>query len=186
MLGFMVSKAELGNYSIAVRFAEINYFIPIAYSKSLFPSILAIKEDKEKYIKMISEAMTLMFRISLAIFLVMLLIPDSFFPFILGEEMIHVSASFKILIFSAIAIYIGSISYYWHLSEGYQNYVMYNTIYGLLLNVGLNFILIFYYGITGAAVATLVSKVFVNYIVNAFRKETREIFIIQTKSIFNF
>ena len=185
MLGFMVSKYELGNYSMAVRFAEISFFIPIAYSKSLFPKIVAFKEDKQKYNKMINKAMKLLFRISLCISLVMLIIPDSFFPYILGEDMVNVSIPFKILIFSSIMVYIGSLSYIWYLSEGYQNYIMYNTIYGLLFNIILNLILIHYYGIIGAAVATLLAKILANYIIHAFRKETREIFYIQTKSIFS-
>ena len=185
MLGFMVSKYELGNYSMAVRFAEISFFIPIAYSKSLFPKILAFKEDKQQYNKMINKAMKLLFRISLCISLVMLIIPDSFFPYILGEDMVNVSIPFKILIFSSIMVYIGSLSYIWYLSEGYQNYIMYNTIYGLLFNIILNLILIYYYGIIGAAVATLLAKILANYIIHAFRKETREIFYIQTKSIFS-
>jgi len=186
MLGFMVSKAELGNYSIAVRFAEISFFIPIAYSKSLFPRILAFKEYKEKYVKMITEAMTLLFRIGFCISLIMFIIPDSFFPLVLGKDMINVSAPFKILIFSSITIYIGSLSYFWYLAEGYQNYVMYNTIYGLVLNIILNLILISFYGIIGAAIATLVAKLFANYFVHALRKDTREIFFIQTKSMLNF
>ncbi len=185
MLGFMVSKSELGNYSMAVRFAEISFFIPIAYSKSLFPKIVAFKEDKQKYNKMITKAMKLLFRISLCISLIMLIIPDSFFPYILGKDMVNVSIPFKILIFSSIMVYIGSLSYIWYLSEGYQNYIMYNTIYGLLFNIILNLILIYYYGIIGAAVATLLAKILANYIIHAFRKETREIFYIQTKSIFN-
>ncbi len=186
MLGFMVSKYELGNYSMAVRFAEISFFIPIAYSKSLFPKIVAFKEDKQKYNKMITKAMKLLFRISLCISLVMLIIPDSFFTYILGEDMVNVSIPFKILIFSSIMVYIGSLSYIWYLSEGYQNYIMYNTVYGLLFNIILNLILIHYYGIIGAAVATLLAKILANYIIHAFRKDTREIFYIQTKSIFNF
>ena len=186
MLGFMVSKSELGNYSMAVRFAEISFFIPIAYSKSLFPKIVAFKEDKQQYNKMITKAMKLLFRISLCISLVMLIIPDSFFTYILGEDMVNVSIPFKILIFSSIMVYIGSLSYIWYLSEGYQNYIMYNTVYGLLFNIILNLILIHYYGIIGAAVATLLAKILANYIIHAFRKETREIFYIQTKSIFNF
>lgn len=185
MLGFMVSKSELGNYSMAVRFAEISFFIPIAYSKSLFPKIVAFKEDKQQYNKMITKAMKLLFRISLCISLIMLIIPDSFFPYILGKDMVNVSIPFKILIFSSIMVYIGSLSYIWYLSEGYQNYIMYNTIYGLLFNIILNLILIYYYGIIGAAVATLLAKILANYIIHAFRKETREIFYIQTKSIFN-
>ena len=82
-------------------------------------------------------------------------------------------------------VYIGSLSYIWYLSEGYQNYIMYNTIYGLLFNIILNLILIHYYGIIGAAVETLLAKILANYIIHAFRKETREIFYIQTKSIFS-
>ena len=74
MLGFMVDKSQVGNYSLAVRFSELSYFLPVAFVKSIFPSLVALREDKEKYYKLLQKYMNWMFRISLFIAILMLFI----------------------------------------------------------------------------------------------------------------
>ena len=58
----------------------------------------------------------------------------------------------------------------------------YKTLFGLILNIGLNLILISKYGVYGAAVATSVTQIFTIFIVDYFIKEYREQFFIQLKS----
>lgn len=50
MLGNMASIEAVGNYSAAVRFSEIWYFIPMAVCSSVFPAILRAKQrSKSEY-----------------------------------------------------------------------------------------------------------------------------------------
>ena len=184
MLGFLVDKSQLGNYSLAVRFSELSYFLPVAFVKSIFPSLVALREEKEKYYKLLQKYMNWMFRISLFIALIMLCIPNDFFIYILGQEMTDVGNSFKILMFGAVFVYMGNLSHYWYIAEGYQKLSLFRTSSGLVLNIILNLILIPFYGILGAAIATLITKSYVGYFANLFNKKTHVMFSIQTKSFF--
>lgn len=185
MLGFMVDKAQVGNYSLAVRFSELSYFIPVAFVKSIFPSLVEIREDREKYYKLFQKYMNWMFNVSLAIAIIMIFIPNELFIYILGEDMTEVSSSFKVLMFGAIFVYMGNLSHVWYISEGYQKLSLLRTSTGLVLNIILNLILISYYGIIGAAIATVITKSYVVYFANLLDKRTYKMFGLQSKAMFN-
>lgn len=186
MLGFMVDQSQVGNYSLAVRFSELSYFLPVAFVKSIFPSLVALRENKEKYYKLIQKYMNWLFRISLCIAIIMLFVPNDFFIYILGKEMTEVGSSFKVLMFGAVFVYMGSLSHYWYIAEGYQKLSLIRTSSGLAINIILNLILISSYGIIGAAIATVITKSYVVYFANLLNKKTYKMFNIQTQAIFNF
>ena len=185
MLGFMVDKAQLGNYSLAVRFSELSYFIPVAFVKSIFPSLVQARKNKEEYYKILQKYMNWMFKVSLAIAIIMLFIPNEIFIYILGADMTDVGPSFKVLMFGAIFVYMGNLSHVWYIAEGYQKLALIRTATGLALNICLNIILILNYGIIGAAFATVLVLIYTGYLSNLLNKRTYVIFNIQTKAIFN-
>ena len=185
MLGFMVDRAEVGNYSLAVRFSELSYFIPVAFIKSIFPSLVRARENKEEYYKVLQKYMNWMFRFSLAIAIIMLFIPNELFIYILGDDMTDVGPSFKVLMFGAVFVYMGNLSHVWYIAEGYQKLSLVRTSTGFVLNVILNLILISYYGIIGAAIATVITKSYVVYFANLLNTKTYKMFNIQSKAMFN-
>ena len=74
----------------------------------------------------------------------------------------------------------------WIILKNFQIISLYRTLFGALLNVALNIFFIPKYGIEGAAYSTLITlflSVFVFYI---FHHKTRNIFIMQLKSILTF
>ncbi|MGY8917833.1 MAG: hypothetical protein ACKVJ6_06125, partial [Flavobacteriales bacterium] len=174
-----------GNYSLAVRFSELSYFIPVAFIKSIFPSLVQARENKEEYYKVLQKYMNWMFRFSLAIAIIMLFIPNELFIYILGDDMTDVGPSFKVLMFGAVFVYMGNLSHVWYIAEGYQKLSLVRTSTGFLLNVILNLILISYYGIIGAAIATLITKSYVVYFANLLNSKTYKMFNLQTKAMFN-
>ena len=185
MLGFMVNKAEIGNYSLAVRFSELSYFIPVAFVKSIFPSLVEIREDKERYYRLLQKYMNWMFKFSLGVAIIMLFIPNELFIYILGDDMTDVGPSFKVLMFGAVFVYMGNLSHVWYIAEGYQKLALVRTSTGLVLNIILNLILISYYGIIGAAIATLITKSYVVYFANLLNSKTYKMFSLQSKAILN-
>jgi Na+-driven multidrug efflux pump len=60
-------------------------------------------------------------------------------------------------------------------------YIGYRVFFGLIINVFLNFYLIPSYGITGAAMATLVSQFIASYLGNTLVGSTRKIFYVQSR-----
>ena len=126
-----------------------------------------------------------MFRFSLAIAIIMLFIPNELFIYILGDDMIDVGPSFKVLMFGAVFVYMGNLSHVWYIAEGYQKLSLVRTSTGFVLNVILNLILISYYGIIGAAIATVITKSYVVYFANLLNRKTYKMFNIQSKAMFH-
>ena len=61
--------------------------------------------------------------------------------------------------------------------------LMVRTLFGLLLNVTLNFLLIPEAGIIGAATATLITQVFVSLLMDAMLPSTRPLFFIKMRAL---
>ena len=45
MLGNIMNNTEVGIYSVAVRLAEMWYFIPMSIASSVFPSVIKARRD---------------------------------------------------------------------------------------------------------------------------------------------
>jgi O-antigen/teichoic acid export membrane protein len=84
---------------------------------------------------------------------------------------------------TSVFVFLGFASSNWFVAEGLQKYSFYRTAAGAVINVGMNYILIPIYGILGAAAATLFSQFVASYFFNAFSRETRGIFKMQTLAL---
>jgi PST family polysaccharide transporter len=84
---------------------------------------------------------------------------------------------------SAIFVFLNNTIWIWYLAEGYQKIANIRIIFGLILNVLLNYLLIPHYGAIGSAWATFISRLFVAYIGQMFSPKTRIIFNMVTKSL---
>ena len=69
---------------------------------------------------------------------------------------------------------IGTARVVWLVNEGIGGYEKYFTIMGSIVNIILNALFIPIWGITGAAVTTLISQIFVAIIAPLFFKNTRD------------
>ncbi|KXX67292.1 flippase [Flammeovirga sp. SJP92] len=104
--------------------------------------------------------------------------------FLFGDAFLPSYHIFSIQCIGAIFLFNASLrSNYLSLSNN-QHIIMYSTILGSIINVGLNLYLIPEYGGTGAAYATLITQFFSLYVVNIFFKETRKISLIQVRNLF--
>lgn len=78
---------------------------------------------------------------------------------------------------------LGSVSTRYLTVEGMEKKIASRTVLALVLNVGLNFLLIPQYGIEGAAIATLITIVTANYLINYIDKELKQLLNICNKAI---
>ncbi|MNC72890.1 hypothetical protein D3C75_1240070 [compost metagenome] len=79
--------------------------------------------------------------------------------------------------------YFGAINNMYMVAENKVKWVQVITLVGAILNVLLNFILIPYYGIVGAATASLITQIVANFILLALIPALRENFILIVKGI---
>jgi len=184
MIKNILGSVEVGQYAAAVRLSEIWYFIPMVLSSSLFPAILnARKVSKELYYSRIQQLYDLMAWIAIAIAIPIMFLSDWIVYLLYGAQFSEAVGVLMIHIWSAVFVFLGVASGKWFIAEGLQRYSFYRTLFGAILNVGLNFALIPQYGIYGAAIATLAAQIMASYLFNVMNKKSRITFILQSKAL---
>jgi O-antigen/teichoic acid export membrane protein len=90
-----------------------------------------------------------------------------------GSEYKGAGDVLKVLGWTGLFVSLGVASSKWYLMEGMTHLMFFRTFYGAVINVGLNFALIPEYGITGAAIATIISYSFAAFWFDLFSNKTR-------------
>jgi PST family polysaccharide transporter len=183
MIGEMLGDSEVGIYSVAVRLSEAWYFIPIAITMSVFPSIIdARKISKSLYNERLQKLYNLMTWIAIAIAIPITFLSHDIIRIVYGANYIKASPVLSIYVWAGIFVFLGVASGKFLLAENYTRIAFYRTLFGAVINVVLNIIFIPKYGIKGAAVTTLVSYFAATFFI-VFMKNTRQQSVMMVKSL---
>ncbi|WP_448266996.1 flippase [Nostoc sp. DSM 114159] len=187
MLGQMIGDSEVGVYSAAVRVSEIWYFIPGAIVSSVAPTIYAAKEKSESlYYQRIGQLLSLMTCISLVIALPMSFLSDKIIMVMFGSGYADAGAILAVHIWTSLFVFMGLATSPWFIAEGLNHVSLGKTLFGAILNIILNLLLIPKYAGLGAAIATIISQAAAAFICNAFDSRTQKLFKIQVRSLIHF
>lgn len=175
MLGHMMSnKTELGVYSAAVAVSGMWYFVPLAVIGSFKPVIMQRKKtDEVSYLKTMQMLYCLIAWMSILFSVGILLFSKLIIAILYGPEFSEAASILSISIWAGTFAVLGSARSVWLITEGLQRYTMVYTVFGFIVNLVLNLILIPKIGAYGAAVATLVAQFMANIVALYFFKETR-------------
>lgn len=184
MLGEMIGEKAVGIYSAATRISEIWYFIPMAITSSITPSIYAAKKiSEELYYQRIQQFMRLMVFIPVVIAIPMTFLSNGIVTTLFGNEYVESGHILAIHIWAAIFVFMGVSASPWFIAEELNHLSFPKTLLGGITNVILNFVLIPHYQGMGAAIATVLSYGISAFLSNSLDTRTRKIFIIQVKSL---
>ncbi|MDZ7949521.1 flippase [Nostoc sp. DedQUE09] len=187
MLGQMIGDSEVGIYSAAVRISEIWYFLPAAIVSSVAPAIYAAKEKSESlYYQRIGQLLSLMTCISLAIAFPMSFLSDKIIMVMFGSGYAEAGAILAVHIWTSLFVFMGLATSPWFIAEGLNHVSLGKTLFGAILNIILNLLLIPKYAGLGAAIATIISQAAAAFICNAFDSRTQKLFKIQVRSLIHF
>jgi O-antigen/teichoic acid export membrane protein len=186
MIGRMLSATAVGLYSVSVKFSELWYFIPSVFANSFFPKLIKIKGDGIQYRNVCLKLLKLLFIISFSIAVVLSLFAEKLIGGLYGPSFLASAFALKISIWTAIFVFWGVAAGNMLVIENLNKHNLYKSVQGLVLNVVLNLVLIPRMGINGAAIATLISQIYASYLYYLFPKQTRHIFLLQSKSILFF
>ena len=185
MIQAMMGSEAVGQYAAAVRISEAWYFIPMVIASSLFPAIVNAKaQSEELYYARLQKLYDLMVWMAIAIALPMTFLSDWVIHLLYGEQYNQAGSVLMIHIWAGVFVFLGVASGKWLTAENLQMLSFWRTFNGMVINVILNFVLIPKYGVSGAAVATLISQVIAAYIFDFFNYKTRAMFFMKTKSFF--
>ena len=180
MIKSLINEYEVGIYSASVRLIEIFHFIPKILIISFLPIILKTKE----YYNQLLHLNSVIFKISIFIFLIIFFSSSLLTDIFYGEEYFESVLITKILSFSIIFVFFGVINEHWYIKNNLQLNYAFNVFLGALINIILNYFLILNFGSVGAAISTLITYIFIIFIFDMFNKNTYRLLIIKLKSIF--
>jgi O-antigen/teichoic acid export membrane protein len=159
MIGNMLDAKQVGIYSIAVRLSEFWLFIPMILVNSLFPYFVKLKENNvDKYHSRLMQLYSIMFWMGVFVGIVTIIFGEYLIEFIFGEAFVAAYSALIFNIWSGIFMSLGVARGIWILSENLQKYRLYNNLMVVSLNIILNILLIPKMGISGAALASLITQ----------------------------
>ena len=174
MLKLMLSDEATGYYSAAVTSAAITSFIYSAIVDSARPSIYANAESNyEEFEKGMTRLYSVVIYMSLIQSLIMTIASDLIIQILYGSEYMPASAVLRLVVWYTTFSYTGLVRGVWLLAEEKQKYLVVINLLGALANVALNFMLIPYIGTMGAALASLITQIFSNFILGFIIKPIR-------------
>lgn len=184
MIKMMLDNKAVGNYAAAVRLSEAWYFVPMAITQSLFPAILGAKKHSEKlYYERLQRLYDLMVWLAVAVALPTTFLSGWVVNLLYGPEYAQAGGVLALHIWAGLFVAMGVASGRWLLTENLQIISAKNTALGAVINVVLNFLLLPYIGILGAAFATVISYGFAAYVSLAFYSKTRINFYYLSRSL---
>jgi O-antigen/teichoic acid export membrane protein len=177
MIKNMLGDREVGLYSAAVKLVEIWYFIPMIITQSVFPAIVNAKKiSEELYYERLQQLLSLLIWIAISLALIICLLSKHIIYFLYGGRFIEASPALAISVWASLFEFIGVGTSQWFLTENLQNLSFFRTLYGAIINIVLNLILIPFFGIIGASISTILSYSIAVYLSLLFNKKTIKIF----------
>ena len=184
MIGDMIDKANLGIYSVAIRFTELLVFVPTIIAQTISPMLVEMhKTDAARYeeCSRIFVNVTVSLCIILALMTSLLSYPIVYVTF--GKAYIGAASVLSILAFKVIGDALSQTSGQLIIIEGQQKYAPIRNIIGCVACIILNLILIQRYGIHGAAYTALITIFISGTLANFLIPSYNGIFYKQLKAL---
>lgn len=184
MLGQLMGDKPVGIYSAAVRIAEVWYFFASAIVNSVTPAIVQAKQQSETlYYNKLQKLFNLMAIITFAIAIPLTLISKFLIVTIFGQKYAAAASVLSIYIWSAVFGFFGWAKGIWIVAEGQTVFALISTCTGAAMNILLNFWLIPLYQENGAALASVISYSFTDYVMCLIYPPARKLGWIMTNAL---
>ncbi|MEN0052124.1 MAG: flippase [Mucilaginibacter sp.] len=158
ILDVLSNAAELGKYVGAARISELWYAIPMVISVAILPGLIQKKKiSHNAYLLTLEKWLRLSFWLSAGIALLVTLTAHLIIPFLYGEAYMTASWMLMIHVWAGIPVFLNIVLVQYLFVEGEYKIYLYGNLCGLIVNIGINLLLIPSYGGIGAAIATVVA-----------------------------
>lgn len=169
------STEQVGLYSVAIAVSGIIGFIPGAILDSSRPVIVNAKnKDEDLYQLRLRQLFAGIIWICIIYSIFMTIFAKTVIQILYGSDYLGATNSLRIAVWYSAFSYLGSGRNLWLICENKNKYVFTFSALGAVTNVVLNAIMIPFWGIEGAAVATLLTQILANSIYPILFIETRQ------------
>jgi len=176
MLKMLSGDIENGYYTAAVTCATFCQFLYLAITDSMRPIILANKKNAspEIYENSVSKLYCITTYMALFQGIGFTLFAKLIVRILYGQEFIASAPILRIIVWQIGFTFMGSVRNMWILAEGKQKLVWKLNLAGALINVLGNSLLIPRIGAYGAAVSSLATQIFTNFVLGFIIEPLRE------------
>ena len=174
MLTAMQGKSENGFYAAAITCVSIFQFVYVAFVDSFRPMILSKKnENIAEYQNNISRLYGITLYTAILQCTVFFVLAELIIHILYGNDYVNSVPVLRALVFYFVFSVMGLVRNVWILAEEKQKYLWVINLSGALLNIILNAAMIPLYGAVGAAVASLITQFFANFVLGFIIKPLR-------------
>jgi O-antigen/teichoic acid export membrane protein len=153
-------------------------------TSSLFPAIVNAKKISEAlYLQRLQRLYTFMIWMAISIAIPMTFLNEWLIVLLYGEAYRAAGQVLEIHIWAGVFVFLGVGFGRYLITENMTKIYFYRTATGAFLNIILNYFLIPFYGISGAAISTLLAQAITNYVYDIFNKELHQQLKLKTKAI---
>ncbi len=180
MVEYFLGWDATGLYSAALKVAESWYFIAVVLTNSLYPNLIAAHSgNKKEFKRKLAAFYSLMFWVPVVVTAIVAVFSDDIMIVLYGDKYTGIAGVFSLYIWSSVFVFVITASSRWFLVNNSTKSLMYRATLGAFSNIVLNYFLLRALGLTGAAIATLISYFLVAYIYDLFDRKAHEQFWIK-------
>lgn len=175
LLGRMVDDAAVGYYGAATTLCNAWPFILVAIIDSASPMIIDLYgSDKDAFYHKLKQLYAAIFYISMIVGILMCLLARLVIMILYGQEYLPAVLPLRIVVWNSAFSYFGVSRTIWMQCRNRTRYEIYISLFGAVINILLNYLLIGRYGIVGAAIANTLTQFLTNFVFIYLMKQTRE------------
>lgn len=181
MLGIALETREVGYYAVAVRIAEILVIPGAILASSVFPRLLSLDTERLNYefVRLVRYPFyIILFAATILALGAYPLVSSAF-----GADFTPAAPALALLSFSIPFTYISIMSTNYLLRIKDQKEIFFRQLSGLMLNIGLNILLIPRFGIVGAAVATVLTDTLISVGMDLGRRRYRPLLALKIEAL---
>ncbi len=174
MIGKMLNNEQVGVYSVAVGLAEAWYFIPSIIVSTFMPYFVELRENNiELYYFRLSQLYSFMFWMGVVVGLFVTFCGKDIIRYLYGSNYAGAYGALIFNIWNGIFVSQALARGIWMISENLQQFRLYNNCIIVIFNIIANITLIPLLGISGSAIATLLTQFMGTWIISLFWRPIR-------------
>lgn len=187
MLGHMLDADSVGLYSMGTTISSLWVFVLTAIINSIRPLIIEAKKsgDVVRYKRKIVQLYGIIFWLGMAVSFIFCIFAKFIVLILYGNAYAGGIVPFQIVTWYTAFSYLGVARSIWMICENMQKYEKYIAMLGAIVNVVLNYVFIYIWGVSGAALATLITQIMTNFVCPFFIPNIRPNSIFISVAIFH-
>lgn len=185
MIGTMVDKQSVGYFSVAAKFVEVMIFIPATLNTTISPVLVQLREKSEQlYREKAQQFVNVTVWVSIIISAIMSLLAYWVILFTFGRQYLPSVAILQVLSFKMASSALSSSAGTMLIVEHLQRWVFFRDIFGCIVCVGLNWLLLPQYGAIASAFVAIAANICAGYVADAMIPAYHHLFVRQTRALF--